>query len=55
MSGAVSCLRRPFLMFFFFRLKNGPFSPKAKKQNLMEPKTKQFHHKEYELQFDTST
>ena len=40
---------------FFSRFKNGPFSPKAKKQNLMEPKTKQFHHKKYELQFDTST
>ena len=32
-------------LWISFRLKNGPFSPKAKKQNLMEPKTKQFHHK----------
>ena len=46
---------RPFLMDFFLKLKNGPFSPKVKKQNLVEPKMKQLHHKKYELQFDTTS
>ena len=34
---------RPFDMGYFFWLKNGPFSQKARKHYLMRLKTKQFH------------
>ena len=37
------------------RFKNGSFSQKAKKQNLVRLKTEQFHHRFFELQFDTAT
>ena len=39
----------------FVRFKNGPFSQKAKKHNLVRLKTEQFHHRFFELQFDTAT
>ena len=34
----------PFCMQEFFRLKNGPYSQKAKKNHCMQPKTELFHH-----------
>ena len=42
-------------IILFFRLKNGAFSSKAKKHNLMRLKTERFIIDCFELQFDTAT
>ena len=52
-ASVVLCLR-PFVMRVFLRFKNGPFSQKTTKHNLMRLKTEQFHDRFFELQFDTA-
>ena len=39
----------------FLEVQKGPFSQKAKRDNLMRFKTEQFHHKFFYLLFDTAT